>query len=245
MKDLTWLTTEYIAHRGLHQKDQSVPENSMESFRLALLNDCAIELDVNLSKDEVPIVFHDHNLKRMTGIDQLVTDLNLSELKEISLANTTENIPTLSEVLSLVDQKKPLLIELKPYHNVDMLTYKVMELLNDYQGEYAIFSFHPTAVSLLKKFYPHVIRGQISEYFKDNKHMNKFQKYLMKSMYFNRATQPDFVSYGINDLPNKYLDKLKKKGVVIISYAARSQEDFDKVKSYYDNVVFEYFMPKR
>jgi glycerophosphoryl diester phosphodiesterase len=171
--------------------------------------------------------------------------MTLEELKEIKLAKTNEKIPTLEEVLSFVNGKKPLLIELKPFHNVDMLVYKAMDILTDYTGEFAIFSFHPTAISLMKKYYPEVIRGQISEFFRENKHMNWFQKYLMKSMYFNRATVPDFVSYGIHDLPNKYVDKLKKKGVVVISYAARSQEDFDKVKSRYDNVVFEYFKPKR
>ena len=245
MKDLTWLKTEYIAHRGLHQKDQSVPENSMESFKLALENDYAIELDVNLTKDEVPVVFHDHSLKRMTQIDRLITELTKEELKGINLAQTSEKIPTLLEVITFVNGKKPLLIELKPHQNVDMLCYQVMEVLKDYTGEFAIFSFHPTVVSILKKFYPDVIRGQISEYFRTNEHMNWFQKYLMKSMFFNRFSNPDFISYGISDLPNKYLDRQKKKGVVIISYAARSQEDFDKVKSYYDNVVFEYFEPKR
>jgi len=65
----------------------------------------------------------------------------------------------------------------------------------------------------------------------------------MKSMFFNRFTKPDFISYGINDLPNKYLDKYKKKGLTIISYAAQSQEAYDRVKSFYDNVVFEYFEP--
>jgi glycerophosphoryl diester phosphodiesterase len=245
MKNLSWLKTEYIAHRGLHHKDQSIPENSMESFKLALAHDYAIELDVNLTKDEVPVVFHDHSLKRMTEIDCLITELTLGEVKELNLAQTTEKIPTLVEVLNYVDGKKPLLIELKPHQNVDILCYQVMEILKDYKGEYAIFSFHPTVVSILKKFYPEVIRGQISEYFKQNKHMNWFQKYLMKSMFFNRFSHPDFISYGISDLPNKYLNRQKKRGVVIISYAARSQEDFDKVKSYYDNVVFEYFEPKR
>jgi glycerophosphoryl diester phosphodiesterase len=245
MKDITWLTKEYIAHRGLHQKDQSIPENSMESFKLALANDYAIEFDVNLTKDEVPVVFHDHSLKRMTQIDRLITELNRDELNDYHLAQTNEKIPTLAEVLDFVGGKKPLLIELKPHQNVDILCYKVMEILKDYTGEFAIFSFHPTVVSILKKFYPDVIRGQISEYFTQNRHMNWFQKYLMKSMFFNRFSKPDFISYGISDLPNKYLDRQKKKGVVIISYAAKSQEEFDRVKSYYDNVVFEYFIPKR
>jgi hypothetical protein len=75
--------------------------------------------------------------------------------------------------------------------------------------------------------------------------MSKFAKFLMKRMSFNILTKPDFISYGIYDMPNKYLDKLKKKGITIISYAARSQNDFDFVKTHYHNVVFEYFDPKK
>ena len=96
-----------------------------------------------------------------------------------------------------------------------------------------------------KKNHPEVIRGQISEYFKDDQKMSKISKYLMKSLFFNRFTKPDFVSYGIYDIPNKYLDKLMKKGLTVISYAARSQKDLDFVKSHYHNSVFEFFEPKK
>jgi len=88
-----------------------------------------------------------------------------------------------------------------------------------------------------------MIRGQISAYFKSEK-INWINKFLLKHMIFNRWNQPDFISYGINDLPNKILDKYYKKGYVIISYAAQTQAQFDHVKKYYDNVVFEFFKPK-
>ena len=66
----------------------------------------------------------------------------------------------------------------------------------------------------------------------------------MKSMFFNRFTKPDFVNYGVVDLPNKYCDKAYKKGLCIIAYASKSQEEFDMVKEHYDNSVFEYFIPR-
>ena len=67
----------------------------------------------------------------------------------------------------------------------------------------------------------------------------------MRSMFFNRFTKPDFISYGIHDMPNKYIDKAMKKGITIISYAARTQAQFDFVKSRYHNTVFEFFEPKK
>lgn len=245
MKDLTWLKHAYIAHRGLYKKDQSIPENSLASFKFALDKGYAIELDVNLLKDNAIVCFHDDTLKRLLNDPRKTDEVTITEIKSLNLCKTKEKVPTLNEALDLVRGQQPLLIELKPHGNVKALTHETMKILKNYQGLYAVFSFHPMVPYILKKHYPYVIRGQISEYFKEHKTMGKLQKYLMKTMVFNRFTKPDFISYGINDLPNKYLDRLKKKGLTIISYAARSQEAFDHVKSYYDNVVFEYFEPKK
>ncbi|MDO9630266.1 MAG: hypothetical protein Q7I99_10245, partial [Acholeplasmataceae bacterium] len=139
----------------------------------------------------------------------------------------------------------PLLIELKPHGNVIFLCESFMNIIKDYQGIWAVFSFHPSVLKWFKKNFPNVIRGQIAEFFKDNKHMNQISKYLMKTMFFNKFYKPDFVSYGIYDMPNKYLDRLMKKGMTVISYAARTQEQLDFVRKHYHNAVFEYFEPKK
>ena len=244
MKDLTWLKENLIAHRGLHTLDQSVPENSLESFRLAMDQGYSIEFDINILKDGEVVVFHDHNLNRLFKTDKELDELTYQELKNYPLTNH-ELIPTLRETLTLIDGKVPILIELKPHGNVKQLCVNFMDIMKNYKGKYAVFSFHPKVVYYLKKYHNNVIRGQISEYFKTDNKMPKLFKFLMKRMMFNRFTKPDFISYGIYDIPNKYLDKLKKKGITIISYAARSQKDFDFVKSHYHNVVFEYFTPTK
>ncbi|MDX9692168.1 MAG: glycerophosphodiester phosphodiesterase family protein [Acholeplasmataceae bacterium] len=244
MKDLGWLKHELIAHRGLHSSDQAIPENSISSFQYALDKGYAIELDVNLLKDGTVVVFHDYELMRAFHDPRRIDELTYEELNRLYLFDSKEKVPTLEEVLELINGQKPVLIELKPHGNVDELCHETMKVLNHYVGKYAIFSFHPKVVHILKKDYPHVIRGQISEYFNGQKTMGKIRKYLMKSLFFNRFTKPDFISYGIKDLPNKYVDKYRNKGLTIISYAARSQEEFDFVKAHYHNVVFEYFEPK-
>ncbi|PKK97142.1 MAG: glycerophosphodiester phosphodiesterase [Tenericutes bacterium HGW-Tenericutes-3] len=245
MKNLDWLKNNLIAHRGLHTKDQSVPENSVASYKAALQKGYSIELDLNVLKDGTVLAFHDHNFKRLCNDPRELKDVTYEECKDFTLLNTTEKIPRFDQVLKLVDGKVPLLIELKPQGDVIFLCQSFMKMISSYQGKWAVFSFHPKVVSWFKKNHPEVIRGQISEYFKDDKKMNSFAKYLMKSLFFNRFTKPDFVSYGIYDMPNKYLDKQMKKGLTIISYAARSQEDFDFVKSHYHNTVFEFFEPKK
>ena len=244
MKNLAWLKHDLIAHRGLHKADQSIPENSITSFKEAMKLGYSIELDVNLLKDGQVVVFHDHQLNRLFQMDKTLDELTYEDIKDLTFENG-DYIPLLKEALDLVDGKVNLLIELKPHGNVVKLCENFMNIMKDYHGNFAVFSFHPKVVYYLKKHHPNVIRGQISEYFKDNDRMPKFMKFLMKRLFFNRFTKPDFISYGIYDMPNKYLDKNKKKGITIISYAARSQQDFDFVKSHYDNIVFEYFIPKK
>jgi len=244
MKDLSFLKTHVFAHRGLHQKDLSVPENSMLAFTKAIEQGFAIELDINVTKDGVVIAFHDHDLKRLCGLDKSLSDVTYDDIKHLKLLDTHETIPTLKKVLELVEGRVPLLIEFKPHGDLKLLCTSFMDIISSYKGQFAIFSFHPKVVYWFKKHHPMIIRGQISEYFKHQK-MSKVSKYLMKSMFFNRFTKPDFISYGIEDLPNKYLDRQKRRGLTIISYAAQSQEAFDFVTSHYDNVVFEFFIPKQ
>ncbi len=245
MKDLTWIKEDYIAHRGLHTEDLSVPENSMLAFKNAIELGYSIELDLNMLFDGTIVVFHDFNLKRLTGLDQNISKLTYDDIKDLKLYDTNEHIPLLSEVLNYVDGKVPLLIELKPFGDTEIFCQLFYDTIKDYQGKWAVFSFNPGVVRWFKNHHPEIIRGQITEYFKDNLKMKKIVKYLMKTMFFNRFTKPDFVSYRIHDLPNKYVDKAKQNGLTIISYAARTQEQLDFVRHTYDNVVFEYFIPKK
>ncbi|MCF7930354.1 MAG: hypothetical protein K9L02_02465 [Acholeplasmataceae bacterium] len=244
MKDLSWIQNNLIAHRGLYSKDQSIPENSIASFKRAMDKGYSIEFDVNVLKDGTVLVFHDYNFNRICNDSRELKDVTYDQCKHLTLFDTDELIPTLSQTLNLVSGQVPLLIELKPHGDVILLCESFMKTMMDYQGVWAVFSFHPKVVSWFKKNYPDVIRGQISEYFKNDKDMNPIAKHLMKTMFFNRFTKPDFISYGIYDMPNKYLNRSMKKGITVISYAARSQQDFDFVKSHYHNTVFEFFEPK-
>ncbi len=242
MKDLSWLKTHDIAHRGFYTKDQSIPENSISAFSRAIRHGYSIELDVNVTKDGTVVSFHDSNLKRICHDPRDLSEVTYEALRDLTLFQTKEHIPTLKEVLKVVHGEVPLLIELKPKGDIKMLCESFYETIKDYQGVYAIFSFHPKVVYWFKKNHPEIIRGQIAEFFK-HESMNRFFKYLLKSMFFNRFTKPDFISYGIYDMPNRYLDQLMKKGMTIISYAAKSQADLDRIRSLYHNAVFEHFEP--
>jgi len=245
MRDITWIKTNLFAHRGFHSLDKTVPENSLTAFSLAIDKGYGIELDINLLNDGTVVVFHDKDLKRMCHDDRRLQDMTWKEIQACRLLDTNESIPTLKAVLDLVQGRVPLLIELKHHGDSVSLCEKFIEIIQDYHGTYAIHSFHPAILKWFRKNHPQIIRGQISEFFLEEKDMKKITIYLLKTLFFNCFTKPDFINYGLRDMPNRYLDRAKKKGLVVIGYAAKSQAEMDRVTALYDNAVFEYFEPKK
>ena len=102
------------AHRGLHDGNRQVPENSMEAFRLAVENGYGMELDVQLTKDGSMVVHHDGSLKRVCGVDKNIRDLTYEELCRISLPDGSR-VPLFQEVLDMVDGRAPIIVEVKHY----------------------------------------------------------------------------------------------------------------------------------
>ena len=103
----------YYAHRGLHDGEAGIPENTMAAFRRAVDAGFGIELDVQLTKDEEVVVFHDFDLKRVCSAEGEISDFTYEQLQRFAICGTQERIPRLSDVLKLVQGRVPLLIELK------------------------------------------------------------------------------------------------------------------------------------
>ena len=101
-----------VAHRGLWNHD-GAPENSLAAFQLACEAGYGIELDVQLTSDGEAVVFHDDDLKRMTGVEGRVRDRTAADLAELRLAGTDEPIPTLLETMALVGRRAMVHVELK------------------------------------------------------------------------------------------------------------------------------------
>ena len=144
----------FFAHRGLHDNNHQIPENSLAAFQRAVDAGYGIELDVQLSADQIPVVFHDATLGRMCGIDRRVNELTFAELRQLSLVNTKEHIPSFQEALALVNGKVPLLVELKMEHLDFDIPREADALLSEYSGDYCIESFHPAALDWYRKNRP-------------------------------------------------------------------------------------------
>ena len=229
-----WLLTRPIAHRGLWNED--VPENSLLSYENAIKKGYPIEIDVHKSKDGVLFVFHDDNLKRMTGVDAFLHEKTYKELKSLTLNGSSEKIPTLSETLETINGKVPLLIEIKNQPDSSVVDDTV-KILKEYKGEFALQSFNPTYIIRIKKLAPEFIRGVLGTVYTGK--INPIKRHVIKNLSLNFLAKPDFISYNIKNLPLK-----RKKKLPLLAWTIKDSDTELKARKLADNIIFEKFMPK-
>ncbi len=188
-----------IAHRGIHD-NKTVAENSMTAFRQAVDAGYGIELDVRFTKDHKMVVFHDDDLKRMCGVNKLVLNLTYEELCQYRLNIGGEKIPTMREVLELVNGKVPLVIEMKNEMSTNMaLPIRLSEEMKNYPGVYSVESFNPLYVGKYRKLDKNVARGVLSSRFGKVKLKQKPLAIVLENLLMNFLAKPDFIAYQYTD----------------------------------------------
>ena len=230
MKNVDFLKNRLIAHRGIFD-NKKVPENSIKAFMDAINKRYAIELDVHLTKDKRIVVFHDDVLDRMTNEKGFIKDYTYEKLRKIKLLNTNYTIPSLDEVLKLVDGKVPLLIELKYDVKHHKLEKELIKILDNYSGKFAVQSFDPFIISFFRFHKNNYIRGLLVSPKKDT----LFKK-ISNSMIFIPLCNPDFLS-----VYKKMSEDIKvirfKKHKPVLAWTMRSKEDVDNYKDKFDNII--------
>ena len=240
MANLDFLKNKPIAHRGLFDKKVGIPENSIPAFEKAIEKGYPIELDVHLLKDGKVVVFHDDDLNRMTGINKKIKDCTYDEIKKLKLDKTNYQIPLFSEVLKLVNGIVPILIEFKSDRKAGETEKELIKIIENYKGNYAVQSFNPLSLIWFKRNCPEIPRGQLSASFKKDR-MCTLRKLILKNVYFNFLTKPDFISYSIDAFPNKRVEDFRNSGKLVLGWTVRKREDLDKAKKYCDNIIGENF----
>ena len=156
----------------------------------------------------------------------------------MKLAKSGQTIPTLEEVLRVVDGKVPLIVEYK----MDRADTKVCELGNKlfekYKGPYCIESFHPLAVKWYREHRPDILRGQLSENY--GRHGRKgFVLWIMTHLLSNVMTRPDFIAYRHDDADNISRRLCRVLGALSVTWTIRSQKEFEKAKPHFDLFIFD------
>ena len=235
------------ARKGLFDPDKKIPENSLAAFREAVDHGYGVTLDVRRTRDGIPVVFHDEHLYRMTERDGQVEMRTLEELKELRLYRSEETIPTLEEALNLIDGQVPVLVELKTDgENVQALCDSVCEVLDKYEGVFAVQSVDPRVLRWFRQERNEYIRGQVVDYNYCSGYTvtSRIWDLFCSSLLMNFMTEPDMLvcSMSVRYNPSVWICRLLYH-IPRLNWTVRTLEEYEAVKTDGATALFEQIEP--
>lgn len=238
-----------IAHRALHDVAKGRAENSPKAITAALDAGYGIEIDLQLSSDNVPMVFHDYALNRLTKATGAIAQLSAAELGRIPLRHDGDGIPTLENVLDQVAGRVPLVIELKDQDgrmgpDIGALGAATAELLRRYDGPVAVMSFNPHAVAELRDLLPDVPRGLVSDPYsaEDWPSLDLEIRQRLAGIPDYADARCCFISHNVHDLRTPRVAELKRSGATILCWTVKSAQVETEARKIADNVTFERYL---
>jgi len=235
-----------IAHRAYHDVDDGRPENSLSAIRAAMAAGYGVELDLQMSKDGVPMVFHDYDLARLTAETGAIRQRSAADLGKIPLIGSDDTIPTLTDVLELIAGQVPILLEIKDQDgalgpNIGEQEIAIAKALADYSGPVALMSFNPHSIAEMARLAPTIARGLVTCNFPKT-HWQLIPDETLETL----RDLPDydrigacFISHFAKDFPNPRVDALKQQGATILSWTIKSEAEEIAARKYADGITFE------
>jgi len=245
--DSDWLTEVAIAHRGLHDVNNGVEENSLPAFEAAIEHGYAIEADLQLSSDGEAMVFHDRVLDRLTNQAGSISDFTAAELNKITYANGRGTIPTLAQVLDLVSGRAGLVVEVKSRWTGDTrLVRKTAQYLASYAENAAVMSFDPVQVAWLAHEAPYVMRGMVADGATQDDYpwLPLSTRLSLREFRHADVTQPDFLALDKYWLPCPVSRSYRKMRTPVICWTIRSEQEASDALRWCDQITFEGYSPK-
>jgi len=234
VKNDSWIINKPIAHRGLH--GEGAGENTKSAYARAIEKGYPIEMDVQLTKDGEVVCFHDDNVKRVTGVDSLIWDLTLEEVRKLKICSTADGVMTFKEFLDFVDGRTPVLVEIKQQRTGKSgIEEKVVRFLDNYKGEFAVQSFDPLIMNRVRKLRPDFLRGQLGCARPENH--NWIERKVVRKLLLNFLSKPDFINYSIDEFP------IKTK-LPVMRWTIRTAADMAAARKAGHNIVFECIDPE-
>jgi len=243
-----WLTARPVAHRGLHNAARGIIENMPAAAEGAISGNFAIECDIQLAADGEAMVHHDDELGRLTQGSGTLLAKTAAELKQVRFKGTSERMMTLADLCGLVAGRVPLVIEVKSRFDGDRkLVKRMAEVLSSYNGAAAGMSFDPDQVVALRELIrsrPHGVVAEHDYTEKDWPDASAAQRKEMTHLRHFFRTRPDFVAYGVNELPSlaPWLAR-NLFGCPLLTWTVRTPEQRARAARYADQMIFEGFVP--
>jgi glycerophosphoryl diester phosphodiesterase len=242
-----WLTSRPIAHRGLHNADHGLIENTLGAFEAAIAHGFSIELDVQQTADGDVVVFHDHTLDRLTAQTGSVRQRTREDLETIVVTGSGGTIPSLAKVLASVDGRAPLVVELKSrFDGNTVLADAVAGAVTAYGGPLAIMSFDPALIARIAKHKTRRPLGIVSAHmsYKYWGDISAWHKFRLGALLHGPGLWCDFISYHQGALPA--LSPMLAKwlgGKALACWTVKDVANAKRVLRYADAITFEGFDP--
>lgn len=248
--DLKAIFARPIAHRGYHDADNGIIENTPAAIAAAVEKDFAIEVDVQETADGEALVFHDYTLDRLTEGTGKVIDQTSRDLVQIHMKTGSNSLWLLRDLFDLVDGRVPLVIEIKSLLRRDAqgaFVRRVTDQVAAYKGPAAIKTFDPDMLSIARGHNPSVLRGIVADGAEPGPTYGlhgRMDRFILRHILHAPRTRPHFISYGIKDLPKTGPSLLRSLWKLpIMCWTVRTREQREKAAEYADQIVFEGFDP--
>jgi glycerophosphoryl diester phosphodiesterase len=241
-----------VAHRGLHDRAKGVIENSRSAFEAAVARGFAIECDLQLTSDGVPVVFHDDDLERLTGLSGPVSGISSEIFCTTPLLGSAngDSPQRFADFLAQIDGRVLLQIELKRQSGAaatQTLARRAAEALASYAGPVTIESFDPEQLILIRE---HGFKGPrgIITYAYDNPEwdegMSDAERTMLRDLTHAPQTQFDFISCFQHSLNLQSVMHWRAQGKPVTAWTVRSMQEALAAASGSDQIVFEGFDPQ-
>lgn len=241
-----------IAHRGLHDHARGIIENSASAFEAACREGYTIECDVQLSRDGIPMIFHDDDLDRLTGVHGPVGHKTMAELAQMRLLGSTadDRPQRFTEFLAQVDGRVLLQVELKQQLDqaaTEVLAVTVLDALSSYRGPVTIESFDPKLLVALRRRGARMPLGIVT-YGYDvpewDQHLSQATRFMLRHLLHWPATRFDFISCLDRALDLQAVRFFRSTGIPVTTWTITSPAQALATVGRADQIVFEGFRPQ-
>lgn len=239
-----------VAHRGYHDADKGIIENSPSAVSGAKDRTFGIEVDVQETADGEALVFHDYTLERLAEGTGKVIDWHSKDLTRIQMKTGTDKLWLLQDLFDLVDGKVPLVIEIKSLMRRDAqgdFARHVTDQVARYQGPACLKTFDPDLLGHIKDHNSAVLRGIVADGAQpgpDYARFGRTDRFILRHILHAPRTRPHFISYGVKDLPKAGPSLLRSVfNRPLMAWTVRTREQRAIAARHADQIVFEGFDP--
>ncbi|MGJ8529737.1 glycerophosphodiester phosphodiesterase family protein [Maritalea sp.] len=228
-----------IAHRGLHDVEQGVIENSKSAFVAAIEAGFGIECDIQLTGDDQPVVFHDYVLDRLTAQKGKLTALSFDQLSRIPLGGTADRTMHFSELLTLVDGNAPLIVELKSQGKRNpMIAKAVIKTAQGYKGALVFKSFDAGILYQMRRLGATWPLGIVVKE-KDYNPVTWLAAIVSRHLMHYPWTRFEFISCKVIDLKLPMVRFFRAMGKKTMTWTIKSKAEVELARLGADQIVFE------